>query len=77
LIYDRMRHNRSYPSLRQIGSEFSVGRLRGDVMDWLNSRSPAKFNGLDTEWLPGGYATLIAAHNGAEVVSISDRKGRA
>lgn len=46
-IYDLMRRDPSFPRPRQIGSEFSVGWLRGEVMEWLNSRPRAKFNGLD------------------------------
>jgi hypothetical protein len=42
-----MRRDPSFPRPRQIGSEFSVGRLRGEVMEWLNSRPRAEFNGLD------------------------------
>lgn len=46
-IYDLMRRDPSFPRPRQIGSEFSVGWLRGEVMEWLNSRPRAEFNGLD------------------------------
>jgi predicted DNA-binding transcriptional regulator AlpA len=46
-IYDLMRRDPSFPRPGQIGSEFSVGWLRGEVMEWLNSRPPAEFNGLD------------------------------
>lgn len=46
-IYDLMRRDPSFPKPRQIGSEFSVGWLRGEVMGWLNSRPRAEFNGLD------------------------------
>ena len=46
-IYDLMRRDPSFPKPRQIGSAFSVGWLRGEVMEWLNSRPRAEFNGLD------------------------------
>ncbi|HEV8259197.1 MAG TPA: AlpA family phage regulatory protein [Burkholderiales bacterium] len=46
-IYDLMRRDPSFPRPRQIGSEFSIGWLRGEVMDWLNSRPPVELNGLD------------------------------
>ncbi len=46
-IYDLMRRDPTFPRPRQIGSEFSVGWLRGEVMEWLNSRPCAEFNGLD------------------------------
>ena len=42
-----MRRDPSFPKPRQIGSEFSVGWLRGEVMEWLNSRPKAELNGLD------------------------------
>lgn len=37
-IYDLIRRDPSFPRPRQIGSEFSVGWLRGEVMEWLNAR---------------------------------------
>jgi predicted DNA-binding transcriptional regulator AlpA len=46
-IYDLMRRDPSFPRPRQIGSEFSIGWLRGEVMEWLNARPRAEFNGLD------------------------------
>jgi predicted DNA-binding transcriptional regulator AlpA len=46
-IYDLMRRDPTFPRPRQIGSEFSVGWLRGEVMEWLNARPPVQFNGLD------------------------------
>jgi len=46
-IYDLMRRDPTFPKPRQIGSEFSVGWLRGEVMEWLNARPPVEFNGLD------------------------------
>lgn len=46
-IYDLMRRDPTFPKPRQIGSEFSVGWLRGEVMEWLNARPPVQFNGLD------------------------------
>ena len=50
-IYDLMRRDPSFPRPRQIGSEFSIGWLRGEVMEWLNSRPRAELNGRDAvEW---------------------------
>jgi predicted DNA-binding transcriptional regulator AlpA len=46
-IYDLMRRDPTFPKPRQIGSEFSIGWLRGEVMEWLNARPPVQFNGLD------------------------------
>lgn len=46
-IYDLMRRDPSFPRPRQIGSEFSIGWLRSEVMEWLNSRPKAELNGLD------------------------------
>jgi predicted DNA-binding transcriptional regulator AlpA len=46
-IYDLMKRDPSFPRPRQIGSEFSVGWLRGEVMEWLNTRPPVELNGLD------------------------------
>ena len=46
-IYDLMKRDPSFPRPRQIGSEFSVGWLRGEVMEWLNARPPVELNGLD------------------------------
>ncbi len=46
-IYDLMRRDPTFPKPRQIGSEFSVGWLRGEVMEWLKARPPVQFNGLD------------------------------
>ena len=46
-IYDLMRRDPTFPRPRQIGSEFSVGWLRGEVMDWLHTRPPVELNGLD------------------------------
>ena len=46
-IYDLMRRDASFPRPRQIGSEFSIGWLRPEVMEWLNSRPRAELNGLD------------------------------
>ncbi len=46
-IYDLIRRDPTFPKPRQIGSEFSVGWLRGEVMEWLNARPPVQFNGLD------------------------------
>jgi predicted DNA-binding transcriptional regulator AlpA len=47
-IYDLMRRDPLFPKRRQIGSEFSVGWLRGEVMEWLSSRPRVEFNDLDT-----------------------------
>jgi predicted DNA-binding transcriptional regulator AlpA len=41
-IYDLMRRDPTLPRPRQIGSEFSVGWLRGEVMEWLNARPPVR-----------------------------------
>jgi predicted DNA-binding transcriptional regulator AlpA len=46
-IYDLMRRDPTFPRPRQIGSEFSVGWLRGEIMEWLNARPVVEFNGLD------------------------------
>jgi hypothetical protein len=46
-IYDLMRRDPSFPRPRQIGSEFSIGWLRVEVMEWLKSRPRAELNGLD------------------------------
>ncbi|OGA26299.1 MAG: hypothetical protein A3I02_13285 [Betaproteobacteria bacterium RIFCSPLOWO2_02_FULL_67_26] len=46
-IYDLMRRDPSFPKPRQIGSEFSVGWLRSEVIEWLSSRPKAELNGLD------------------------------
>ncbi len=46
-IYDLMRRDTSFPRPRQIGSEFSIGWLRPEVMEWLRSRPRAELNGLD------------------------------
>jgi len=42
-----MRRYPSFPRPRQIGSEFSIGWLRSEVMEWLSSRPKAELNGLD------------------------------
>ena len=46
-IYDLMRRDPTFPRPRQIGSQFSVGWLRSEVMEWLNARPLVEFNGLD------------------------------
>ena len=46
-IYDLMRRDLSFPRPRQLGSEFSIGWLRVEVMQWLNSRPLVELNGLD------------------------------
>lgn len=46
-VYDLMRRDATFPKPRQLGSEFSVGWLRVEVMEWLNSRPQVELNGLD------------------------------
>lgn len=46
-IYDLMRRDVTFPKPRQIGSQFSVGWLRGEVMEWLQARPPVELDGLD------------------------------
>jgi predicted DNA-binding transcriptional regulator AlpA len=46
-IYDLMRRDASFPRPRQLGSEFSIGWLRVEVMEWLHSRPVVELNGLD------------------------------
>ena len=46
-IYDLMRRDPSFPRPRQLGSEFSIGWLRAEVMQWLHSRPLVELNGLD------------------------------
>jgi predicted DNA-binding transcriptional regulator AlpA len=46
-IYDLMRRDPSFPRPRQLGSEFSIGWLRGEVMQWLHTRPLVELNGLD------------------------------
>ena len=46
-IYDLMRRDATFPRPRQMGSEFSIGWLRGEVMNWLTARPRAELNGLD------------------------------
>ena len=46
-IYDLMRRDPSFPRPRQLGSEFSIGWLRTEVMQWLHSRPLVELNGLD------------------------------
>lgn len=46
-IYDLMRRDPTFPRPRQIGSEFSIGWLRGEIFEWLNTRPPVELNGLD------------------------------
>ncbi len=45
-IYDLMRRDPSFPRPRQLGSEFSIGWLRVEVMQWLTSRPLVELNGL-------------------------------
>ena len=46
-IYDLMRRDPSFPRPRQLGSEFSIGWLRAEVMQWLHSRPLVELNGFD------------------------------
>lgn len=46
-IYDLMRRDPSFPRPRQLGSEFSIGWLRTEVMQWLTSWPLVELNGLD------------------------------
>ena len=46
-IYGLMRRDPSFPRPRQLGSEFSIGWLRAEVMQWLHSRPLVELNGLD------------------------------
>ena len=46
-IYDLMRRDPSFPRPRQLGSAFSIGWLRTEVMQWLHSRPLVELNGLD------------------------------
>ncbi len=46
-IYDLMQRAPSFQKPRQIASEFSVEWLRGEVVEWLNSRPRTDLNGLD------------------------------
>ena len=46
-IYDLLRRDPSFPRPRQIGSEFSVGWLRGEIIEWISSLPLAELNGLD------------------------------
>jgi len=46
-IYDLIRRDPTFLRPPQIGSEFSIGWLRVDVMEWLSARPPVQFNGLD------------------------------
>lgn len=46
-IYDLMRRDPSFPRPRQLGSPFSIGWLREEVMEWLSSRPRVELNGLD------------------------------
>ena len=48
-VYDLMRRDSSFPKPRQLGSEFSIGWLRAEVMEWLNSRPRVELNGLDAQ----------------------------
>ncbi len=46
-IYDLMRRDPSFPRPRQLGTEFSIGWLRVELMQWLASRPLVELNGLD------------------------------
>ena len=46
-IHDLIRRDPTFPRPRQLGSEFSIGRLRTEVMQWLHSRPLVELNGLD------------------------------
>jgi predicted DNA-binding transcriptional regulator AlpA len=46
-VYGPMRRDPSFPRPRQLGSEFSIGWLRGEVMQWLHTRPLVELNGLD------------------------------
>ncbi len=46
-IYDLMRRDSTFPRPRQLGSEFSIGWLRSEVMQWLHTRPLIELNGLD------------------------------
>ena len=46
-IYDLMRRDPSFPRPRQLGSEFSIGWLRAEVMQWIHTRPLVELNGLD------------------------------
>jgi len=46
-VYDLMHRDPTFPKPRQIGSEFSIGWLRSEVMAWLEALPPVELNGLD------------------------------
>jgi len=46
-VYDLMRRDPSFPRPRQLGSEYPIGWLRAEVMQWLTSRPLVELNGLD------------------------------
>jgi len=46
-IYDLMRRDPSFPRPRQIGSVFSIGWLRTEVMEWIVSRPKVELDGMD------------------------------
>jgi len=62
-IYDLMRRDPTFPKPRQIGSEFSVGWLRNEVMEWLNLQPKAELNGLDAVERRRSAARARAAAN--------------
>jgi predicted DNA-binding transcriptional regulator AlpA len=46
-IYDLMRRDPSFPRPRQLGSPFSIGWLREEIMEWLGSCPRVELNGMD------------------------------
>ena len=46
-VYDLMHRDPTFPKPRQIGSEFSIGWLRSEVVEWLTALPPVELNGLD------------------------------
>ena len=45
-IHGLMRRDPSFPRLRPLGSEFSIGRMRAEVMQWLHSLPLVELSGL-------------------------------
>jgi len=64
-VYDLMHRDPTFPKPRQIGSEFSVGWLRSEVMVWLKSLPPVELNGLDAIQRRRRAQKLNARCNGA------------
>jgi predicted DNA-binding transcriptional regulator AlpA len=46
-IYDLMRRDPSFPRPLQLGSPFSIGWLRHEIIEWLGSCPRVEWNGLD------------------------------